>query len=336
MKKVLFLSAFLCCSAPALADFEDGEIFFEQKDYSSAFSEFLPLANEGDFRSQYYVGYLYLNGLGVTQDIRQGVDYLKKSLEQNYDMAQSLMAFLYEEGHVIPQDKEKALELYKKAAEQNNASANLNLGVFYYNGTNVEKNHKIALDYFKKVPLNEKPVAARYIGDIYLNNLELRDYASALNYYKYAASQGDLDSFFALGEIYRRGMGVPKNVPGAMTYYRYAASKGYAPAQYMLGIIYVNGEGVSRDLAKGHAWLTLGAEQKFINAEKALDQLSDMMTMADFDNARQQLVLIRTNEIDKVEMPALFVETENLNIKNQASSVKGKKRRRRGVRSRRN
>lgn len=336
MKKILFLCTFLCSVLPARADFESGEAFFEQQNYTSALMEFLPLANSGDFRSQYYVGYLYLNGLGVTQNVKEGLKYLQQSLDQNYDMAQSLMGFLYEEGHILPQDKKKAVDLYYKASAQNNASANLNLGVMYYNGSYVDQDTSIALEYFKKVPLDEKPIVARYLGEIYLNNPDFRDYSSALQHYRYAAKEGDLDSFFALGEIYRKGTGVTRSISSAIPYYHYAASKGYAPAQYMLGIIYVNGDGVSRDVPKGYAWLSLAAEQHFMNAQTALEQLSGSMSLYEFDQARRQIFLIQENELGKVDMPPIHVS----NIKSEADSSDPNKskvvKRRRGIRSRRN
>lgn len=336
MKKILFLCTFLCSVFPARADFEAGEAFFEQQNYSSALTEFLPLANSGDFRSQYYVGYLYLNGLGVVRNEKEGLKYLQKSLAQGYDMAQSLMGFLYEEGHVVPQDKKKAVELYYKASAQNNASANLNLGVMYYNGNHVEQDISIALEYFKKVPLDEKPVVARYIGEIYLNNQEFRNYSSAIQHYKYAAKEGDLESFYALGEIYRKGTGVTKSVTEALPFYHYAASQGYAPAQYMLGVLYANGEGVSRDVAKGHAWLSLAAEQHFVNAQTALEQLSKGMSLYDFDQARKQIFLIQENELDKIEMPPIQLSDMSAgNVKSEKTTKKIMKRRR-GIRSRSN
>lgn len=329
MKKILFLCTFLCWTAcPVNADFTTAESYFSNKDYSRAFSEFLPLANEGDFRSQYYIGYLYLNGLGVTQDVKEAVRFLTLASQQNYDMAQSLLAFLYDEGQAVPQNKEKAIELYLKAAEQNNSSANLNLGVMYYNGTNVEKDHAKALEYFKKVPVEEKPVVARYIGDILLNNVQLKNYPEALHYYSLAAKAGDLDAYFALGEIYRRGLGVSKSITAALPYYQYAASKGYAPAQYMLGIIYVNGEGVVRNLPKGYAWLTLASEQRFINAEKALDQLSGSMSIADFDQSRREITQIQENEMGKINPPIIAEKTLKPIIKKSTKNNRTKRRRR--------
>lgn len=333
MKKWLLLTFLFFQPVIAHADFEEGEDFFEKQDYTRAFSEFLPLANSGDFRSQYYIGYLYINGLGVNQDVQEGIKYLNKSLEQDYDMAQSMMAFLYEEGHALPQNKKKALELYKKAAEQNNASANLNLGVMYYNGSNVPKDNKKALDYFKKVPLSEKPIVGRYMAEIYLNDTEFKNVDSALQYYKYAAQQGDLDSYYALGEIYRLGNGVPASKSEAFLYYQYAASKGYAPAQYMLGIMYVNGEGTERDLAKGHAWLTLASEQKFVNAEVALEKLSETMTITDFDKSRAQITQLQGGEMDKIQPPKISITPLTSTQSAKGTSVGKSKKRRRGSRA---
>ena len=336
MKKILLLCTFLCSACPVYADFEAGESFFEQQNYSAALVEFLPLANSGDFRSQYYVGYLYLNGLGVAQNVPEGLKYLQKSLDQNYDMAQSLMGFLYEEGNFLPQDKKKAVELYYKASAQNNASANLNLGVMYYNGNYVEQDTTIALEYFKKVPLDEKPIVARYIGEIYLNNPDFKNYQSAIQHYKYAAKEGDLESFYALGEIYRKGIGVSQSITEAISYYQYAASKGYPPAQYMLGIIYANGEGVARDVAKGYAWLSLASEQHFENAKMAMNQLETNMSLNDFDQARRQIFLIQENELGKVEMPSIFVSNIKSDLNMGGTDKDKTRKRRRGVRSRRN
>lgn len=305
MKKILTLLVSLFLSTPGVAGFAEGEEAFNQQHYTQAFSEFLPIANQGDFRSQYYIGYLYLYGYGVPQNPKEATRYLQKAVDQNYDMAQSLMAFLYSEGKVLPQDKKKALTLYQKASEQNNISAHLNLGVMYYTGDGVERDYEMALKYFQKVPIEEKSIVSRYLGEIYLNNSSLRDYDKAIKYYKISAQQGDLGSFYTLGEIYRKGLGVSTDMTEALKYYKFAATQNYAPAQYMLGIIYANGEEVTRDIYKAYAWLSLAVEQKLIVAEKALSKLSENMSLTDFDSARRQIILIHQNEMGKIESPLL-------------------------------
>lgn len=305
MKKISLFLAALTVSFPAFAGFVEGEQAFNEQRYSQAFNEFLPLANEGDFRSQYYVAYLYINGYGVAQSPKEGLKYLQQAVDQNYDMAQALMAYLYDEGKIVPEDKKKAVELYQQAALQNNISANLNLGVMYYKGESVPRNYQTALEYFQKVPLDQNPVVSRYLGDIYLNNASLRDYSKALKYYEISARQKDLNAYFNLGEIYRKGLGVDKDMSRAITYYKYAASQNYSSAQYMLGIIYANGEGITKDIYKAYAWFHLASEQNLASAADAQQRLIKNMSLSDLDMARRQVVLIQQNEMGKIEPPLL-------------------------------
>ncbi len=344
MKKICTFLVASAISLPAFCGFVEGEKAFNQQHYSEAFSEFLPLANDGDFRSQYYVGYLFVNGYGVTQDTKEGIRYLEMALDQDYDMAQALMGYLYAEGHAVPKSKKKAFELYKKAAEQNNISANLNLGLMYYMGDGVSKDYKTALDYFQKVPVEQKPIVSRYLGSIYLNNASFRDYDKALYYYKLSAKQNDLSAYFALGEIYRKGLGVSSDMSQAIEYYTYAATQNYPAAQYMLGIIYANGEDVPKDSYKAYAWLKIAADQNFTLAQDALEKLTANMSLNDVEKARRQVVSIQQGEMGKIEAPikATDAQTE-INGSEAATgvaaaaeqSVSGRRTSRRGIRRRR-
>ncbi len=310
MKKLCIFLLAATVSIPAFCGFVEGEQAFNQQHYSQAFSEFLPLANEGDFRSQYYIGYLYVNGYGVSQDSNEGIRYLEMAADQDYDMAQALLGFLYAEGEVVPKDKKKALQLYQKAAAKNNTSAILNLGLMYYMGDGVARNYKTALDYFKRVPVAEKPIVSRYLGNIYLNNASFRDYEKALYYYELSARQKDLSAYFALGEIYKKGLGTTQDTTTAIQYYKYAATQNYPPAQYMLGIIYANGEGVSKDTSKAYAWLKIASDQNFEVATEALEKLTKSLSLNDLEVARRQVVIIQQNEMGKMDAPLSPVEPE--------------------------
>ncbi len=54
--------------APASADFQDGIVAFERRDYVTAYREFLPLARQGNAPAQYYVGAMYWTGHVVERD----------------------------------------------------------------------------------------------------------------------------------------------------------------------------------------------------------------------------------------------------------------------------
>ena len=67
-----------------------------------------------------------------------------------------------------------------------------------------------------------------------LNAYNKGDYATALREWKPLAEQGNADAQFNLGQMYRRGDGVPQDHKTAVKWYRLAAEQGYAFAQYNL------------------------------------------------------------------------------------------------------
>jgi TPR repeat protein len=331
MKRIL-LFFLLCLGVTAVnAGYIEGEEAFNNQQYAKAFAEFKPLADAGDYRSQYYVGYLYLNGYGgVGQDNEKALSYITKSAEANYDLAQSLLGYLYPEGKIVRQDKEKALELYNKAAEQNNVSAFLNLGVLYDTGDGVEQDVGKALSYYEKIPLTEKPVVGRYLGDIYLYKSEFIDYYKALKFYTIAAQSGDLGAYHALGYMNQKALGVEKeNKELAATYYTYAASQNYAQSQYALGAMYVNGDMGERNLIKGYAWISLAATQKYAPAEDALRKIDIEMSLSDLDLARRESIEIQKSIIGKVEQPLKSEEKQAEKQKEDDSRPKRRPTRRR-------
>ena len=302
MKKIGFILTALLFVMPVHADFLEGEEAFANKRYAEAMQHFRPLADEGDFRSQYYMAYMYLNGYGVAKNDQIGLKYLEKSLAQNYDLAQALMGFLYSQGQGVPLDRKKAVSLYQKAADQGNTSALLNLGVAYFQGDGVPRNLTKAIELLEKIPVEQQPAAGRYLGDIYLvQDSGNKDKAMAA--YRSAAEVGDLASYTVLAEMYLSGDGVDQDVERSLGYYTYAASQGYAPAQYALGIIYANGREVTRNPVLGHAWLSWAANQNYAPAVTALSQLKGEMTLSDLDRARREFINIQQTVLGKLESP---------------------------------
>lgn len=278
----------LMCATSVFAGYTEGEQAMNAKQYAQAFAEFKPLA-PSDFRAQYYLGFLYLNGYGAPKDLKTAFTYIKKSSDSGFDMAQSLLGYMYSEGLGTAKNKAKAIELYEKAAEQGNISANLNLGVAYYTGDGVTKDIKRAIAYFEKVPATDKPVVGRYLGTIYLYEPDFIDYDKAYQNFMAAARGDDLDSYYTLGYMLQKGFGVNLDMTKAIQYYKYAAAKNHAPAQYALGMIYANGDGVIANKADAYAWLSMAAAQSYPAAKNALAKLEDTMSLSDVDRGRRQI-----------------------------------------------
>lgn len=95
-------------------------------------------------------------------------------------------------------------------------------------------------------------------------------YRFAINAYKKAADQGYSSALSNLGDMYRHGHGVEKNLQKAAKLYRQAADQGDAVAQYYLASSYRNGEGVQVDYKQSAIWLSKSAVSGLISAQYQL------------------------------------------------------------------
>ena len=60
--------ALLFSVGSAWADFDDGFAAYERGDYATALKEFLPLAEQGHAKAQFFLGSMYAQGKGVSKN----------------------------------------------------------------------------------------------------------------------------------------------------------------------------------------------------------------------------------------------------------------------------
>jgi len=87
------------------------------------------------------------------------------------------------------------------------------------------------------------------------------DYTRAYNEWLPLARAGNAAAQRNIGQLYRLGLGVPKDLKVAANWYRLAAEQGLARAQANLGVMYLRGEGVERDPQTAASWFRKAAEQ---------------------------------------------------------------------------
>jgi TPR repeat protein len=86
------------------ADFSAGLSAYQKKDYTTAVKEWRPLAEKGDAPSQFNLGLLYIDGLGVPQDYGTAVSWFERSAQQDYVKAQLNLGALYASGKGVKRD----------------------------------------------------------------------------------------------------------------------------------------------------------------------------------------------------------------------------------------
>ena len=83
-------------------------------DKNRAYQYFVIGANLGCPYASWIVGYFYLIGEVVEQDIKKGISILERECNKNNIIALAYMSKYYEYGHYVKVDKEKAVRYYLK------------------------------------------------------------------------------------------------------------------------------------------------------------------------------------------------------------------------------
>ena len=98
LKKILslFLLSFSLIGI-SNADFNDGLDAYNAGDHKTALQEWLALAEQGEVRAQYNVGWMNAYGIGTLQDYEQAVNWYRKSADQGFVHAQFNLGNMYPE-----------------------------------------------------------------------------------------------------------------------------------------------------------------------------------------------------------------------------------------------
>jgi len=83
MKRILLTSALLATLLFG-GDFENGVNAFEIGDNKKAISFFKKASNKGDAKAQYFLGFIYFEGLGVENNMKLAKEYLFKACKNGY------------------------------------------------------------------------------------------------------------------------------------------------------------------------------------------------------------------------------------------------------------
>ena len=115
------------------------------------------------------------------------------------------------------------------------------------------------------------------------------DYAAAHEAWLALGKRGHAPAQYNLGQMYRNGQGVPRDLIEAAKWYRLAALGNHPWAQYNLGSMYVRGLGLPRDDVQGYKWFSLAAAQGDAEAITNRDLLAKRMSAAEIAAAGKLL-----------------------------------------------
>lgn len=127
LHKILILLVLLATSRSVAADFESAANAYRNKDYTSAYAQFITLAESGDPRAQTVIGLMYKYGESVEPDLETAFSWYFKAATQGYAPAQFSVGEMYANGRGVAADRDTAIEWLTLAAKAGFTRANESL-----------------------------------------------------------------------------------------------------------------------------------------------------------------------------------------------------------------
>jgi len=190
-------------------------------------------AQLGNLDAQYTLAMKYLNGDGVATDIATALKWLRKSVDGGHLRAEYQLGVLYRDGIGVPKDLDLALRWLRVAAGSGLVEA------------------QTAVDELNRAQL-------------------VREFETV----RTAAKAGDAAAQYALGHYYLAGKApLAVNPAQALVWLTRAAEQQHVEAQFDVGNLFKDGVSVPRDVVRAKQWLSKAAAQGHIKAKVALQDI---------------------------------------------------------------
>ena len=276
-------------AAAARAGFDEGEQAFKRRDFRTALSEFTPLADGGDARAQYYLGVMFVSGLGVARDEAKAADYLDRSAVQGNAQAQAILGAMHLQGRGVPKDEAKGADLIRRAADTGLANAQYWMGVLLVEGRGgLPKDPATAAQWFKAAADQNHVPAYCWLGELADRD---KNAVEAVAWWRKGAAAGDRGCQYLLGRAYLEGKGgLARDANEGIALFRRAANQRYPAAQAALGHAYERGTGVPTDYVLAYMWFNLARAQGYSpqSAREAMESLERKMTAEQIADAQKR------------------------------------------------
>ncbi len=271
-----------------------------------SYQELEVLAYEDDAEAQYAIAQMLEYGTDtVSQDLAQALDWYQKAAINDYADAYAAVGYFYLTGTVVDQDIDTATAYFNQAILLGSLDAKVGLGRAKLATLPAEAFQVTEGDSESTEDSIEANSDEENVGEESVDNTEesnetnlddtdldaidtddTSDYTALekeiFDLFKAAQMAGSLDGAFYLGYAYEFGIGTDIDLSKALTYYSEAATSqstelkdqyGINIANVTLGLMYMNGNGVEADSAKALEYFTIASDRGFPNAMYYIGQM---------------------------------------------------------------
>jgi uncharacterized protein len=123
----------------AAAELDDAVAAAHQGDYATALRRLSPLAEKGDARAQFDIGFMHAYGWGVPRNPAEAITWYRKAADLGLAVAQHFLGIAYVNGEGVRSDDAEAARWFARAAAQGFSQARYMLGLMTMDGRGVPK-----------------------------------------------------------------------------------------------------------------------------------------------------------------------------------------------------
>ena len=314
----LVLSMLLGSGVAVAADFDKGLMAYKAGDYKSALAEWTPLAEQGDAKAQYDLGWMYDRGEGVLKNYKTAVKWYTLAAEQGNAHAQGNLGYMYAAGEGVLKNHKTAVKWFTKAAEQGDSFAQFNLGNMYDNGEGVPEDDKTAMKWYAlaaeqgnaDAQVNLSRTLLLMGKEIFHAGIGGYDCSDAIEYFKQAkeagssgghqyiefcetyqrASKDDSEAQYQIAQHLHFGTLINKNPKTALSWAMKAARNGNKDAGSLIGEILI------KDLVYG------SGVQKLRDLGQVIDTVCSKDPKCAFDKVWEHLDISQDGSISLAEL----------------------------------
>lgn len=202
-----------------------------QGKHNEALEWYRKAADKGDLVAINNIGFAYGNGRGVALDYTEALKWYRMAAEKGHGMSQFNLAVMYADGQGVKKDLDEALKWAELAVASGYEPAKAEL-------ENIKKEKE-------KPAVTTSPPATTttFLSDNenYKKGkvaYDAKNYVQALEWFKMAVKQDDVESMYMIGKMYDFGYGVIADLDEALYWYDMAAARGHKRAMEEIEEIY--------------------------------------------------------------------------------------------------
>ena len=125
----------------------------DRQHYATAMRAWYDLAAAGDPQAQHNIGYLYEEGLGVTQQYDAAMDWYRRAADGGLAEAEHNLGMMYVEGRGAAKSWAQGLIYFRKAADKGLTESRYMIALSYFEGEGQIQNRRLAFEGFRETAI---------------------------------------------------------------------------------------------------------------------------------------------------------------------------------------